>query len=67
MSSPSCVVKRDGKIKEIKAEDLVVGDLVVLEEGRIVPADLRLVETINMKVDESSLTGESIPVEKMQI
>lgn len=64
MSSPSCVVKRDGKIKEIKAEDLVVGDLVVLEEGRIVPADLRLVETINMKVDESSLTGESIPVEK---
>lgn len=64
MSSPTCTVKRDGKILEIKAEKLVTGDLVILEEGRIVPADLRLTKSFNLKADESSLTGESVPVEK---
>ena len=64
MSSPTCIVKRDGKLVELKAEELVPGDVVVLEEGRTVPADLRLIETINLKTDESSLTGESLPVEK---
>ena len=64
MSSPTCVVRRDGKLVELKAEELVVGDIVILEEGRTVPADLRLTSAINLKTDESSLTGESLPVEK---
>ncbi len=64
MSSPTCVVKREGKVEEIKAEELVPGDIVILEEGRTVPADLRLIQSINLKTDESSLTGESLPVEK---
>ena len=64
MSSPTCVVRRGGKLVELKAEQLVPGDIVILEEGRTVPADLRLIESINLKTDESSLTGESLPVEK---
>ena len=64
MSSPTCVVRRDGKLVELKAEELVPGDVVILEEGRTIPADLRLIESINLKTDESSLTGESLPVEK---
>lgn len=64
LTSPQTVVKRDGKLMEIPAEELVVGDLVVLDAGRQVPADLRLVETVNVKVEESALTGESMPVEK---
>ena len=64
MSSPTCIVRRDGKLVELKAEELVPGDIVILEEGRTVPADLRLLESINLKTDESSLTGESLPVEK---
>lgn len=64
MSSPTCIVRRDGKLIELKAEELVPGDIVIIEEGRTIPADLRLIETINLKTDESSLTGESLPVEK---
>ena len=64
LSSPTCFVRREGKVVEIKAEDLVPGDIVILEEGRTVPADIRLTETYNLKTDESSLTGESLPVEK---
>ena len=64
LSSPVCTVKRDGKLVEVKAEEIVLGDLVILEEGRIIPADLRFVEAINLKSDESSLTGESVPVNK---
>ncbi len=64
LSTPMCKVKRDGKIHNIKSEDVVYGDLVILEEGDIIPADLRLVYSVDMKSDESSLTGESIPVEK---
>jgi len=64
LSSPTATVKRDGKLIEIKAEELVVGDIVILEEGRSVPADLRLTHSALMKADESSLTGESLPIEK---
>lgn len=64
MSSPTCVVRRDGEIQEIKVEDLVPGDIVLIEDGGTIPADLRLIETHNLKVDESSLTGESAAVEK---
>ncbi len=64
LSSPSALVKRDGKIKEISSEDLVPGDIISLETGRIIPADIRLFDTSNLKVDESALTGESLPVDK---
>ena len=64
MTSPHCLVKRNNKIIEIPVKDLVIGDLVILETGRTVPADLRLTKAINLKIDESSLTGESIPVVK---
>ena len=64
LSSPESTVIRDGKRQKVKSEDLVIGDIVVLEEGDTIGADLRLVEAINLKANESSLTGESVPVEK---
>lgn len=64
LSSPTATVRRNGALIEIKAEDLVPGDIVILEEGRSVPADLRLIESFSVKSDESSLTGESLPIEK---
>ena len=64
LSSPESTVIRDGKRFKIKSSELVVGDIVVLEEGDTIGADLRLVEAVNLKCDESSLTGESVPVEK---
>jgi len=64
MSSPKAKVKRDGQIIKIDSWDVVVGDVVVLDAGDYIPADVRLIETINMRVDEASLTGESIPVKK---
>ncbi len=64
MSAPTATVRRGDKIIDIPAEDLVVGDIVILEEGRTVPADLRLIKSFAIKADESSLTGESVPAEK---
>ena len=64
MNAPHTTVIREGKKKEILTKDLVVGDLVYLEDGNIVPADIRLIEEQGLKVDESSLTGESVPVMK---
>ena len=64
LSSPESTVIRDGKRFKVKASELVIGDIVVLEEGDTVGADLRLIEAVNLKCDESSLTGESVPVEK---
>lgn len=55
---------RDGKTEEINAEELVKGDIIILEAGNYVPADCRLLETYNLKIEESSLTGENIPAEK---
>ena len=57
-------VIRDGKIKVIPAKELVPGDIVVLDTGDYIPADLRVIEAVNLKAQESSLTGESVPVEK---
>lgn len=64
LSSPKALVRRDGRVREIESTEIVPGDIVVLEAGRVVPCDLRLVESANLKVEESALTGESVPVEK---
>ena len=64
LSSPESTVIRDGKHVRVKASELVVGEIVVLEEGDTVGADIRLIESSNLKANESSLTGESVPVEK---
>lgn len=65
MLSPQALVLRDGKRISIPAEELVVGDIVYLQSGDKVPADLRLIKIKNLKIQESTLTGESMPVEKI--
>lgn len=64
LSTPKAIVKRDGTLKEIPSEDLVVGDIVIIDAGRYIPADLRLIESANLKIEESAFTGESVPSEK---
>ncbi len=64
MAAPDARVIRDGHRLTIPARELVPGDLVLLEAGNHVPADVRLVESVNLKVEEASLTGESVPVNK---
>lgn len=64
MATPVAIVKRDGVTQEIPSEQLVRGDIVYVETGRIVPADIRLIESTNLQMEESSLTGESVSVEK---
>lgn len=64
MSAPSARVIRDGVLKIIKSTLLVPGDVIEMEAGDMVPADCRLVQTANLRCDEASLTGESVPVEK---
>lgn len=64
MTQPETVVLRDGKVVKIKTTDLVFGDIVCLESGSIVPADLRLAESTNLRINESALTGESEAVRK---
>ena len=64
MSSPMARVRRDGHVVEIDSRELVPGDIVLLEAGDVVPADMRLLEAASLKIEEASLTGESVPVEK---
>ena len=64
LAAPETKVLRDGVITEIPTRELVPGDIVILETGDVIPADLRLNEAINLKIQESSLTGESVPVGK---
>ena len=64
MNAPHSIVLRDGKKEQILAKDLVPGDIVCLEAGNIIPADIRWIEENDILVDESALTGESLPVEK---
>ncbi|OOB75066.1 ATPase [Clostridium haemolyticum] len=64
LSTPKALVKRNGELKEIQSEEIVPGDIVIIDAGRYIPCDLRLIETANPKIEESALTGESIPVDK---
>ncbi|KAI1490929.1 potassium/sodium efflux P-type ATPase [Biscogniauxia mediterranea] len=64
LSAPTCKVVRSGRIETIKAESLVKGDIVLIDVGDIVPADLRLVDGLNLSTDEALLTGESLPISK---
>ena len=65
MSAATSKVYRDGKMVSVRSEDLVVGDVVVLEAGDAVPADCRIFECASMKIEEAALTGESVPVDKL--
>jgi Ca2+-transporting ATPase len=64
LAAPETKVLRDEVIKEIPTREMVPGDIVILETGAVIPADLRLIETVNLKIQESALTGESVPVDK---
>lgn len=64
MNKPYTKVLRDGEVVKILSEELVIGDVVVLEAGDVAPADMRLFESVSLKVEEASLTGESVPSEK---
>ena len=65
MSAATSKVLRDGKIVSVRSEDLVVGDVIILEAGDAVPADCRIFECASMKIEEAALTGESVPVDKL--
>lgn len=64
LAVPNVRVRRDGKVREVSARDLVPGDIVLLEAGNVVPADVRIIESANLRIQEAALTGESEPVEK---
>jgi Ca2+-transporting ATPase len=64
LAEPTALVLREGRPQEILAERIVPGDVILLQAGRRVPADARLAESFGLAVDESSLTGESVPVDK---
>ncbi len=64
MSAPHCKVVRDGRLQILESRELVPGDVVEIETGDSVPADIRLSEAVNLKIQEAALTGESLPVEK---
>ena len=64
LAAPETKVIRDGIVTEIPTKELVPGDIVIMETGSVIPADIRITEAVNLKIQESSLTGESVPVEK---
>lgn len=64
MTAPNANVMRDGNVVTVSANKLVPGDIVMLEAGDVIPADLRLIEAANLQIEESALTGESVPVNK---
>ncbi len=65
MSAATSKVLRDGKVETVKSEDLVVGDVILLDAGDAIPADCRIIECASMKIEEAALTGESVPVTKL--
>ncbi|MGX7051189.1 cation-translocating P-type ATPase [Leuconostoc palmae] len=67
MSTPNANIIRDGKDMSVKSTNLVVGDIVRLEAGDIVPADVRFIESASLQIEEASLTGESVPVDKVSM
>ena len=64
MTTPKSLVRRDGETIEINSEEVVPGDIIILDAGRFIPADIRLTETANLQIEESALTGESVPANK---
>ncbi|MFO7979042.1 MAG: HAD-IC family P-type ATPase [Bacteroidales bacterium] len=66
MAVPLVQVLRDGMVREISSRELVPGDIILVEAGNIIPADARIVKEANLKVQEAALTGEAVPVEKME-
>lgn len=64
LATPKAIAKRNGELIEIPSEEIVPGDIVIIDAGRYIPCDIRLIETANLKVEESALTGESVPVDK---
>jgi Ca2+-transporting ATPase len=64
MTSPKTLLRRGGAVKEVNSAEIVPGDIVLLEAGRTIPADLRLIESANLQIEESALTGESVPSDK---
>lgn len=64
MTTPTALVRRDGKVVEVPSHEVVPGDIVILDAGRYIPADLRLLESVNLQIEESALTGESVPSDK---
>lgn len=64
MATPVVTVRRDGKLEKVQSEDIVPGDIIILDTGMMLPADLRLIEVSRLKVMEAALTGESVPVDK---
>ncbi len=64
MTSPQAIVRRNGKAVEISSKEIVVGDVILLDAGRIIPADIRLIESQELQIEESALTGESVPSKK---
>jgi P-type Ca2+ transporter type 2C len=65
MSSPHVMVKRDGNVKQVNTEDIIPGDIVLIEAGDYIPADMRLLQSSSLKIEEAALTGESVPAEKI--
>ena len=64
LSAPKALVLRDGATVEMESDGIVPGDIILVDAGRVVPCDLRWIEAVNLKIEEASLTGESVPVEK---
>lgn len=64
MAAPESTVRRDGEIRDVNATELVPGDILLLEAGDRIPADVRLIQTANLEIEEAALTGESVPVHK---
>lgn len=65
LASPVATVKRNNEVGNVGAEDLVPGDIVLLDAGKIIPADIRIVNSAHLRIEEAALTGESVPVEKV--